>query len=97
MGSLLAEFSSSPVGAHACSIRHHRGNLQKQFPLFFFIIQRTKNLPPGLKLIRISAIRIPLKKLEIVIRAASPYFQNFFAMGFPRRLWRRNMFELSPE
>jgi len=34
------------------------------------------------------------EKLEIVIGAAPPHFQ-IFAGGFPRRLRRRNAFELS--
>jgi len=36
------------------------------------------------------------EKLEIVIGAAPPHFQNF-AGGFPRRLRRRNAFGLSLE
>jgi len=36
------------------------------------------------------------EKLEIVIRAAPPHFQNF-AGGFPRRRRRRNAFELIQE
>jgi len=44
---------------------------------FFLIIQRTKNLPPSLKFVRISVIRTPPKKLEIAIRAAPRLRRGF--------------------
>ena len=37
------------------------------------------------------------EKLEIVIGAAPPHFQNLFAGGFPRRRRRRNAFGLIQE
>jgi len=37
------------------------------------------------------------EKLKIVIGAAPPHFQNFFAGGIPCRLRRRNAFGLSLE
>ena len=73
---------------------------QRKLAVFFFIIQRTKNLPLKLKFAKISVVRsknswiyAAKEKLEIVSGAAPPPFR-IFAGGLPRRLRRRKRFGL---